>query len=337
MQALTANRSDFHFLVFSTVPQWFFTDSLATSFEYLPELTDVGLVQHDPLQEDLAETLNRLDSFFPLDRSRLTKLGQELMLRNCDLVVADISPLGIAVAAECGLPSLLIENFTWDWIYQEYAGTIPGLKPHADYLAELYGRADYHIVTTPFCERKNPDLVTSPICRTARKSREETRIALDVSREAKVVIISLGGIQNSYEQWDQLRCFPDIVFLIPGTETELKRNGNTLRFPHHSGFYHPDLIAASDLVISKIGYSTLAETYWSGKPVGYIPRHGFPESDKLEAFIRSQMAGLALSVSEYRSGEWLQKLDELLKLPSMKRQGPGGAQQAADFIIQKLY
>jgi hypothetical protein len=336
MQALADNQPDIRFLIFTTVPHWFFAASVTASFEYISELTDIGLAQIDPLQEDLTETLVRLDHFYPVDRSRLIKLGQVLTARQCDLVVSDISPLGIAVATECGIPSLLIENFTWDWIYRAYSDANPGFNKHADYLAELFGRVDYHIVTEPYCVRKDPDLVTKPICRTASRSKEETRISLDVGMESKVVIISLGGIQGGYEKWDQLLRFPEIIFLIPGTDTELKREGNTIRFPHHSGFYHPDLIEASDLVISKIGYSTLAETYQSGKPFGYIPRTGFRESSKLEAFVQSQMAGIAISESEYRSGTWVFKLGELLELPSVKRQGPKGAQQAADFIIQKL-
>jgi hypothetical protein len=35
---------------------------------------------------------------------------------------------------------------------------------------------------------------------------------------------------------------------------------NLVLLPHHSGFYHPDLVNASDAVIGKVGYSTAGRT-----------------------------------------------------------------------------
>ena len=36
------------------------------------------------------------------------------------LVIADAPPLGCAAAAAAGIPSVVVSNFTWDWIYQAY-------------------------------------------------------------------------------------------------------------------------------------------------------------------------------------------------------------------------
>ena len=58
-----------------------------------------------------------------------------------------------------------------------------------------------------------------------------------------------------------------------------------------SGIFHPDIVAASDGVVGKIGYSTLAEVYAAGVPYGFVPRPRFRESDVLSAFVQEQMSG----------------------------------------------
>ena len=105
--------------------------------------------------------------------------------------------------------------------------------------------------------------------------------------------------------------------------------------PHRldSSWYHPDLVAASDVVIGKVGYSTLAETYHAGVPFGFIPHAGFRESPALEAFIGRHMAGLRLAESDMKTGRWVNRLDALIALP---RHHPGlanGADRAAAFIL----
>jgi len=48
------------------------------------------------------------------------KRQEQVVAVGCLLVVSDISPMGLLVAETAEIPSILIENFTWDWIYQGY-------------------------------------------------------------------------------------------------------------------------------------------------------------------------------------------------------------------------
>jgi len=34
------------------------------------------------------------------------------------LSICEIAPMGILVAKETRVPAILVDNFTWDWIYQ---------------------------------------------------------------------------------------------------------------------------------------------------------------------------------------------------------------------------
>ena len=79
------------------------------------------MVQTDALRVDLPKTLQRLNSFLPFDPTEVQRLVDYLKRQCCTAVISDIAPLGLEVARAADLPSVLVENFTWDWIYRGYA------------------------------------------------------------------------------------------------------------------------------------------------------------------------------------------------------------------------
>ncbi|MBN1521115.1 MAG: hypothetical protein JW928_01175, partial [Candidatus Aureabacteria bacterium] len=322
------------FEIFTEVPEWFFTDSLRGPFGYHPLLTDIGLVQLTPLKEDLSATLRALDEFLPFKKSHVKSIADKVKDLGCRVIVSDISPLGLVVAREAGIPGVLVENFTWDWIYQVYAREEERLDRHAAYLKSRFLMADYHVQTEPVCLKTDPDITVPPISRARRTSSEEIRKALDLSPDAKVVMITMGGVPEKNHFLERLEDFPEATFLIPGGSTEKMRRNNLVLLPFHSDFFHPDLIHASDAVVGKAGYSTLAEVFAAGIPFAYIIRPMFRESDVLDSFMRKNMEGFAVTGEDYSSGEWMKSLPRLLSLPRKERQ-TGGAKPAAEFILQK--
>jgi len=321
------------FEIFTTVPEWFFRSSLSGAFTYHPLLTDIGLVQETSLIVDLAQTVARLDSFLPFDEEEISELAHYVLERGCRLILCDISAMGILVARHAGIPSVLLENFTWDWIYEDYAAQCTGLRAHLSYLGELFRRAAFHIQTQPVCCPANAHLTTSPVSRKARTPREETRRRLGIRPDAFVAMITMGGIPENYPFLDRLLKLEPIVFLIPGAGPEVPKARNLFLFPHHTEYFHPDLVNASDVLIGKVGYSTFSEVYWAGIPFGYIGRKDFRESRTLVSFIETQMKGLAIEERDFYEGSFLSRLPELLAMPRTERQPPNGAEQAANFIF----
>jgi hypothetical protein len=301
-------------------------------------LTDIGLAQATALREDVPETVRRLNYFLPFDRRRVGRLAQHLRRLGCQMVVCDIAPLGIAVARQAGLPSVLVENFTWDWIYQAYlspdgdASDDGDLSRHAAYLHALFDGADYHIQTEPVCDRRGADLTTAPVSRLPRTPARQIRQRLGIADGTPAVLVTMGGIPWEYTFVQQVFSHGDVTFIIPGAGERLQVEGNLIRLPHHSVFFHPDLVNASDAVIGKLGYSTLAEVYQAGVPFGYIPRPGFRESPVLEAYVQEHMHGLALDEGQFEDGNWLALLPRLLALPRVQGEGLNGAAQVAGFV-----
>jgi len=252
------------------------------------------------------------------------------------MVLCDIAPLGIAVAREAGIPSVLIENFTWDWIYQGYEAGHRGFERPIAYLQWLFREADYHVQTEPICLRRSPDVVTNPVSRRARTPAPTIRKGLGIPKGAKVVLVTMGGIPEKYAFLERLEDRKGVCFIVPGASRKMRTRGNIFLLPHHSRFYHPDLVRASDAVVGKVGYSTVAEVYEAGIPFGYIGRDDFRESRKLVSFIKKDMQGLPIKEREFRDGIWVRYLPALLSLPRIHRSVPRGADQAARFIHHLL-
>jgi hypothetical protein len=106
--------------------------------------------------------------FLPFDRATVGTLADLVKNWHCALIICDISPLGIKVGREAGIPSLLVENFTWDWLYEGYVKEEGRIGKHIQYLKQLFCAVDYHIQTEPVGLPGSPDLVTFPVSRQRR-------------------------------------------------------------------------------------------------------------------------------------------------------------------------
>ena len=217
MEAIHQRRPDTRFEVFTLVPAWFLADSLTAPFSYHPLLTDIGLVQKNSLIEDLPQTLRRLDDFLPFAPEQIDSLAQQVKQLHCNLIICDIAPLGLAVAQSAHLPSLLIENFTWDWIYEGYPSLERQLNKHIVYLQTLFRAADFHLQTEPVCQ-PNPgaDLTTTPISRSLRTTASAMREQLGLPAQARVVLLTMGGTPWDYTFLAQLESYDGVYFVIPG-------------------------------------------------------------------------------------------------------------------------
>ena len=344
MAAMIRRQPGIRFELFTQVPEWFFSESLNQSVGeeriadvgYHSTSSDVGLVQKDSLSEDLPATLLRLADFLPFSPQVVDDLAAQVIALGCQAILCDISPLGIAVAKQAGIPSVLIENFTWDWIYAGYADAWPALHPFIDHFAATFAQADVHIQTRPVCApTERADLTVGPISRPPRTDREETRRKLGIPPDAPLVLVTMGGVSWQHTGMADMARHPQIHFLLPGDHSQTDQAAappNVHLLAHNSGFYHPDLIQASDAVIGKIGYSTLAEVYQAHNPYGYVSRPQFAESRILADFVQKEMSGLPIDPVAFSAGKWIEQVPNLLTQPCYSHSQSNGADQVAQFL-----
>ena len=330
MEALAEIELSLQFDIFTTVPEWFFANPNSFSLQYHRLETDIGLVQKTPFQEDLPATVQKLKRFLPFNPSRIAAAAEKIRHLKCKLIVCDIAPMGIQVAKEAGVPSVLIENFTWDWIYRGYEKE--ELNEFNAYLQSIFAEATCHIQTQPICKPARADFTADPASRKIQSSSRQIRQRLGLSDSSKVIIITAGGVPKSYGFIDKLKKQTDTHFIIPGASDTENIQDNLILLPENSGFFHPDLINAADAVVGKVGYSTIAEIYQAGVPFGYSFRTHYRESKPLVDFVENHMSGFAIGETEFQNGDWIHRLVDLLALPRIEQDTLNGADQIAGFI-----
>ena len=190
METLSESDPGVRFEIVTSVPSWFFQDSVSAPYAYHRVITDIGHVQKNAFQADHEDTLRALNDFFPLEPSLIEHLAETIRALKCDLIVCDIAPMGILIAKEAQIPSILVENFTWDWIYQQYTVSNEHIKRHIDYLQPIFNAVDYHIQTEPICCHHLADLTTAPVSRKIKSTGAEIRQRLGLPGNVKMVLIT---------------------------------------------------------------------------------------------------------------------------------------------------
>ena len=318
--------------LFTRFPEWFFA-SLGQHLHFNELDCDLGLVQTDAFEVDYRATLSGLSDRLPFRPDLISNLAQRVRALGCQAVLCDIAPLGLAVARAAGLPSILVENFTWDWIYRGLAQQAPALRDYAKLLQPHFMGADIHIQTEPVCLPARNAHRLGPIARTFRTSVSETRNALSVASTDRLVFISMGGTYIDFPFLEQLKDrFPEIKFAISGASKMIETDCNLTLLPVHCPLHHPDLVRAADLVIGKAGYSTIAEVHTAGVPFGCFIRADYPEMGPLVKFIETEIPAKMLAPEQFANGAWLADLPELLAMKSVSRSSASAAAECAALV-----
>lgn len=334
-QILKKEKSVF-FEIFTTVPEFFFLDSLTPDqFRYHNLLNDIGLIQPSPLSVDFDATIEALSKIIPYNKDQFKDIKKRMAGEVPDLIVSDISPLGLAYAKYAGIESILFENFTWDWIYETLVPYHNRFSYFTEQLRDVFKSKDHHIQMTPFC-LENPDAVqVPPVSRSVRNDADEIRSSLNIPLTDTVVLITMGGFSGVASLPDHLNRADKYHFVVTGRSESKRLSENVVHLEAGSDYFHPDLVNTADIVVGKPGYSTISETYNSGGRFGYFIRPGYRESDVLEKFIINRMASKRLE--NFESGEWIDQLESLLNTEAESRKNvKSGAEICAEYIKNLL-
>ena len=318
--------------LFTRIPQWFFA-SLGQHLHFHELDCDLGLVQTDAFEVDYEATLSGLADRLPFQPDLIQNLAQGVSALGCQAVLCDIAPLGLAVAKAARLPSILVENFTWDWIYSGLAQQAPVLENYATLLQPHFAGADIHIQTEPVCLPAENAHRLGPIARTFRMSVSETRDALSVASTDPLVFITMGGTHIGFPFLEQLKDrFPEIRFAVSGASETVETDHSLTLLPVRGPLHHPELVRAADLVIGKAGYSTIAEIYAAGVPFGCFIRADYPEMGPLVKFIEREIPAKMLAPEKFANGAWLEELPELLGMKRVSRSSISAAAECASLV-----
>jgi L-arabinokinase len=314
INALAARRPDAGILVRSTAARWLLERTIAVPFELIAEPADTGVVQIDSLHLDAAATIAAAREFYATLGARAEREARLLRARNTALVIADAPPLACAAAALAGIPSVVISNFTWDWIYQAYAEHLapaPDLMPaiQAAYLqATAAWRLPFHGGFETFEPARIVDVPL--VARRSSRPRKETRERLGLPADTRLALPSFGG------------------YGLPGLDVEaveLPAGWEVVRGLHDAEVYdaglsYQDLVRAVDVVVSKPGYGIVSECVANGAALVYTERGRFPEYDVFVSGMPKVLRCAYLDNAALLAGRWGEAVEAAVNAPEPPEQ-----------------
>lgn len=283
-------------------------------FDHRQAVYEPGAVQENCFVVDEARTTAAYRAFLSQRATLLSAEVQTLRAGSFAAVLSDIAALPIAAAGTLGIPAFGIGNFTWDWALAPYLND-PELLTQ---LAADYSQGE-RLIRLPLAQPTSPFPVCQDapmVCRRAQHSRRQTRAILDITHEATVVLVCVGGWSGQGLPPVQIDC-PDGLSLLVMGDVPIRCNGNDRRLqePLPSPLMFPDLVAAADVVLAKAGYGIASECLVHGTPAVLIGRPDFPESAVMAQALTGSAPVVMVDQDTFAAGRLRSALDLALALP----------------------
>jgi hypothetical protein len=316
-------------------------------FELRPGVCDTGLIQTNSVTQDDAATLAGAREFYRTFDERVRAEAAALANDRPSVIVSDIAPLGLAVAAALGVPSVFIANFTWDWIYEGFEAFRTGAPDVLDAIRRAHALATVTLklpLSPSFDGTGLPNIQPLPlIARRSTHPRDETRALFGLPADRKIALLSFGGYGLSALDLSHVDAAGEWHFVVTDRSVAGGVHG---ALPHvralsehdlaASAARYEDLVAASDAVITKPGFGILGECIAASTPILYTSRGNFREYDVLVAEMPRYLRAKFLSQEDLFGGRWQAALAELIAQPAPKETLPPTGADAAAAIISSM-
>ncbi|XP_068641434.1 L-arabinokinase-like [Aristolochia californica] len=311
----------------------YWSEVLSPNLHLRKVLLDCGAVQADALTVDRLASLEKYSETAVVPRASI--LATEIEWLNsikADLVVSDVVPVACRAAADAGIRAVCVTNFSWDFIYAEYvmaAGShhrsiiwqIADDYSHCEFLIRLPGYSPMPAFR---------DVIDVPlVVRRLHKSRAEVRMELGLGEDVKVVIFNFGGQPAGWhlkQEWLPAGW----LCLVCGASDDQEFPPNYIKLSKDA--YTPDLIAASDCMLGKIGYGTFSEALAYKVPFVFVRRDYFNEEPFLRYMLEYYQCGVEMIRRDLFTGHWKPYLERALSIKPSYEGGINGGEVAAGIL-----
>jgi hypothetical protein len=343
INAVTRRMPDSRIFIRSSVSRLLFERTVNASVDLDPRAADPGVVQIDSVRLDEAATIRQAAEFYSTFDARAREEADLLASRDVRLVVSDAPPLACAAAALAGIASVVVSNFTWDWIYAAYVEHLASAPDVIPTIARAYRQAEaawrlpMHGGFETFSRIDDLPFVA----RHARHSRDDTRerLGLPLDRRLALSSFSIYGVDGvDFTRLDTIRDW-DVV--LTGKENGGRTFAGT-RYVHEptlyaAGLRYEDLVAACDVVVTKPGYGIISECIASGSAIVYTSRGRFAEYDVLVREMPRYLRCVYLDQESLLAGRWRTALETAVDAPAPpEHPATNGAEVVAAMITERV-
>jgi L-arabinokinase len=356
MNSLAERAPDLSIQVRTAAPRWLFDATARASVDVRDVECDTGLTQLDSLRLDAADSIRRADAFHrDLDR-RAQDEARALEASGARLVVGDVPPLAFAAAARAGMPAFALANFTWDWIYEDYpeSACAPDLVP-AIRAAYATARGAWRLPMGGGFDSFSRIVDVPLVARRSRRDPREVRRHFTLPLDRPVVLSSFSGVGLPRLALDRVDCLDRCAVVT--VEPRRHQGHQAHPAPSHpmrqvppshpvhldetdlyaSGYRYEDLVAASDVVVTKPGYGIIAECAANDTAIVYTSRGRFREYDVLVREMPRYVRCEFIPQDDLLAGRWRVAIDRVLARPRPSRPRVDGAEVIADQIVHWVH
>ncbi len=335
MKALRQLEPRMELLVRTGVPEWLFRGETQDDLFVFPAQVDAGVVEKDLFSQDSLATLEATAAFFSEGQQLVADEARFALERKADVIVSDIPPLASVIGHEISVPVVAIGNFSWDFIYRPYARQHPEYSYLISAIEEAYEKTTLMLRLPLGHEmRAFPNVQDIPfIAREPSSSADETRRALGLADCGCPII--LVAVRQGFDVSKAVRRLAEDAgckVLVFGDIGE-PRHSDVLRLDKRWQPRFLDVLAASDAIVSKLGYGIVADCLAAHTPLIFPPRLDWAEHDLLVEGLPGVLPALNMPMEEFRNGEWATQLARFLSGPMIWGDvDTGGAMIAAEII-----
>ncbi|MFW9916579.1 MAG: glycosyltransferase family protein [Candidatus Thorarchaeota archaeon] len=313
----------------------------ALSNEDIPiyeEKNDFGLIQGDSLSISSRATKRAFEEWMHSWQKWLRQEYQRLKNR-VDLLISDICPQPFLLAEKLGIPSIAISNFTWLDQYKQILESDRLLE-----LEQAYNAASSALIL-PFNmemagirtnRKKEIALVFRPPTRDLSALQSQYRPLKD----KRLMFIRAEGGSLAYSLSLNRWKVPNSVIFVTGSRNVEGMSKQIFWIPTAES-NHQDFVMASELIVTKAGYSILSEAVAARIPLILIETAGFPEAATMSEQAVSLGIAQLHSMDSLLRATWLDKQDELDSLRNAynhlpRRYTENGIVEAIEHILEYL-
>lgn len=262
------------------------------TISYRTEKMDVGLVLHPgTLLVDSKRLYEETYKYLSGREQRASKEAEWLIDNEVDIAVCDMPLWSIEACQLAGVPMQYLGNFTWTEMYREYL---------SDEIWETYGeeykRIRHALLYSPHNTEMLEFLQNSEIKETslvARRFHPDQAIAIKEKHSCPLIFAALGMSAGFTDPADVSKLPYEFI-----TNQGVPLIGNNVEHIPAGTPNTQDFILASDYVITKAGWGTIAECLLAGKPMALFERDTVLEDRTTIRVLEQQKLAVKISQAD---------------------------------------
>lgn len=308
---------------------------IPVAFRAVATEEDFGLVMATPFAVDPTATFERYARLHEGYRKSVSELAAWMRAESFDGVLANISYLLTAAAAQAGIPALAMSSLNWLDLFDYYCGGFDGAAAIAREIETGYADASRIARLEPGMPMPRFETVRigAAIADVGTPRRAELIRHYGAARSGRVIVFALGGIApGEPPDWSAELAAQHLLIGPACWASRGPWRTDVAPMPFL------DIIASADAVVAKPGYGTVTEAAAAGVPAILFTRGDWPEEPALVGWLhrhgRCSYVDAAMAVCPPEA--IFDLCDRLAAAPAPPRPAAGGEEQVADLMVELL-